>query len=131
MNHPKRVQSIDIEVRVRYAECDAQNMAHHSVYPVWMEMARTELLRARGMAYRDMEANGVYFVVARMSLRYRLPARYDDVLRVQVKVRHSGAIKIDHDYEIYRDDELLASGQTTLVCIDTDRKVQRIPKELR
>ena len=51
-----------VPVRVRYAECDPMRVAHHSVYATWFELARTELLRARGLAYRECEAAGVFFV---------------------------------------------------------------------
>ncbi len=78
------VMQTDMTVRVRYAECDPQNVVHHASYPVWLEMARTELLREQGVVYRELEASGVMFVVARLSVRYRRPARYDDTLTVRV-----------------------------------------------
>ncbi len=59
---------------LRYAECDPMNVAHHGSYPIWLEIVRTELLRQQGVRYRDLEAKGTYFVVVRMSLRYRRPA---------------------------------------------------------
>jgi acyl-CoA thioester hydrolase len=118
---------LEVEVRVRYSECDPMNVAHHSVYPVWMEIARTELLRQRGVAYRELEARGVYFVVARLGVRYRKPARYDDVLRVIVQGLPSAGVKVDHEYEIRRGDELIAAAQTTLVCVDREGKLQPIP----
>ncbi len=123
------IAQCDVQVRVRYHECDPMNVAHHAVYPVWLEMARTELLRQRGMAYRDCEAAGIYFVVARMSLKYRRPARYDDLLRVTVMARPSAGVKVEHDYEIRRadDDELLTTASTTLVCVDRDGKARSIP----
>ena len=124
------MKSIDVEVRVRYAECDAQNVVHHSVYPVWMEIARTELLRAQGAAYRDLEAMGIFFVVARLSVRYRQPARYDDLLRVHVTLTEGGRAKIVHAYEIYRDAELLATAETTLVCVGRHGNLQKVPAEL-
>ena len=126
-----RVTEATIRVRVRYVECDPMNVAHHSVYPVWLEAARTELLRTQGEAYRDLESAGVYFVVARMSLRYRRPARYDDVLEVQVRARPSAGVKVEHEYEIRRDHELLATAVTTLVCVDREGKLRPIPEALR
>lgn len=112
------VGSIDIQVRVRYAECDPMGVVHHSVYPIWMELARTDLLRQGGVSYRELEARGVGFVVARMSLRYRKPARYDDTLRVRCVSLPCAGVKVEHDYEILRDSELLTTAQTTLVCVD-------------
>jgi acyl-CoA thioester hydrolase len=116
-----------IEVRVRYDECDPMRVVHHAVYPIWMEIARTELLRQRGLAYRDLEEQGVFFVVVKMSLRYRKPARYDEVLTVRVEALPSAGAKLEHVYRIERAGELLTEAQTTLVCVDGDGRIQRIP----
>lgn len=121
------MRQTEIQVRVRYVECDPMRVAHHSVYPVWMEMARTELLRLGGAVYRDLETRGVFFVVARMSLRYKKPARYDDVLTIVVREQPSHGVKVEHEYEIRRDGDLLATAETTLVCVDSDGKLQPIP----
>ncbi len=115
---------------MRYADCDPLRMAHHSVYPVWMEEARGELLRRAGRPYSELEGTGVYFVVARMSMRWRQPARYDRVLDVtvrQAKPLANAAIKVDHDYEIRCDGNLLMTGSSTLVCVDREGKPRTIP----
>src|SRR5690349_15784041 len=119
---------LEIELRVRYSECDPMNVAHHAAYPVWMEIARTELLRLRGIAYRELETRGVFFVVARLSIRYRKPARYDDVLQVVVRGLPSAGVKVDHEYEIRRGKELIATAETTLVCVDREGKLRPIPE---
>lgn len=105
-------------------------VAHHSVFPIWLEIARTELLRQAGVAYRDCEERGIYFVVARMSLRYRRPARYDDELTVTCKLEPSAGVKLEHAYEVRRGQELLATAQTTLVCVDGDGKIRPVPEGL-
>ena len=124
-----------IEVRVRYSECDPMRVAHHASYPVWFELARTQLLREQGVAYRDLEEAGVFFVVARLSVRYRRPARYDDLLRVVVTAARSAGVKIDHRYEVRRveaggREELLATGETTLACVDSEGRVRGVPEHL-
>lgn len=121
---------IEVSVRVRYVECDPMNVAHHSAYPVWLEIARTDLLRRRGNAYRDLEAAGVMFVVARMSLRYHKPAKYDDEITIICNAQPSAGVKVEHTYEVRRDDELLATAQTTLVCVDREGKLKPIPENL-
>lgn len=124
------VDETTIHVRVRYAECDAQRVAHHSVYPVWMEIARTELLRANGMSYLECEQRGVFFVVVRLSLRYRRPARYDDTVSIHVRHSSVGRVKIDHEYEIKRGDELLAEASSTLACVDAAGRPTPMPDDL-
>ncbi|MEM7682147.1 MAG: thioesterase family protein [Planctomycetota bacterium] len=122
--------TIDTPVRVRYVECDPMGVAHHSAYPVWLEMARTELLRAQGGVYRDLETAGVFFVVARLSLRYRQPARYDDELVIRVTAEPTAGVKIQHTYAVLRDGKTLATAETTIVCVDADGKLQPVPQGL-
>src|SRR5215213_8792223 len=69
----------EIEIRVRYQETDGQARLHHSNYFNYFEMGRTELLRAAGYTYKDLEASGYMLVVADISCRYFVPAAYDDV----------------------------------------------------
>jgi acyl-CoA thioester hydrolase len=117
----------EITVRVRYPECDPMNVAHHSVFAVWLEMARTDMLRHSGVSYRELEAQGVLFVVARMSISFRKPAYYDDDLRVVVRVASASRVKIEHEYEVCRGNELLATASTTLACVDREGRVRQIP----
>ena len=107
----------EIELRVRYPECDPAGVAHHSVFVVWMEMARTELLRQQGVPYAQLESEGVLFVVARVSLRFRKPVLYDQVIGVRTWVTSSARAKVEHEYEVRRGDEIVATGSTTLVCV--------------
>ena len=129
IEHPDP-RHIEVPIRVRYVECDPMNVAHHSAYPVWFEIARTDLLRRRGNAYSKLEASGVYFVVARMSLRYHKPAYYDDDITLICEAKPSVGVKVEHTYEVRRGGELLTTGQTTLVCVDHEGKLQPIPVDL-
>ena len=122
--------TITVPLRVRYPECDPMGVAHHATYPVWLEIARTELLRARGGAYRDLEAAGVYFVVARMGLKYRRPAHYDDELEVTVIQKPSAGVKLEHRYEVRRGGDLLATAETTLACVDGEGRMRPVPPNL-
>lgn len=122
--------SLSMPVRVRYTECDPMGLAHHAAYPVWLEMARTELLRAQGHAYRDLEAMGVLFVVARLNLRYRQPAKYDDELVVEVTAQPTAGVKIEHAYRVMRGATLLTTAETTIVCVDREGQLQPVPEGL-
>lgn len=125
-----RQMTMTIEVRVRYPECDPMGVAHHGSYPAWLEIARTELFRQGGMAYRELEAQGVFFAVIDMAIRYRSPARYDDLLSVEVTElpSHGGKrVKVQHTYRILRDGQLLATASTTLACLNRQGKPMAIP----
>jgi acyl-CoA thioester hydrolase len=132
MNVPKRttIQSHTIIVVPRYAETDKAGVVHHSVYPVWFEMGRTELLRANGMAYKDLEKTGVFFVVAELYIKYRRPAEYDDKLQLQTTCSSVTVSRIEHVYKLTRcsDGTILAEGRSILACVEADGKLQRIPE---
>jgi acyl-CoA thioester hydrolase len=117
-----------LEIRVRYCECDPMGVVHHTVYPVWFEMGRTELLRSTGRSYRDMEEAGLFLAVVKMQLNYRRPARYDDLLRLETTLQEVGHVKIGHTYELFRQDELLCSGSTTLACLDRQGRARPLPE---
>ena len=114
-------------LRVRYCECDPMGVAHHASYPVWFELGRTELLRSQGVAYRDLEAKGTFLVVARLDVRYKRPARYDDELVLHTTFVPGGQVKIEHRYELKRGDELLATSTTVLACVDAQGRPQAAP----
>jgi len=132
MDFPQRltIQSHTITVVPRYAETDKGGVVHHGVHPLWFEMGRTELLRANGLAYKDIEKAGVFFVVARLSIKYRRPALYDEKLRLETTCSAVTASKVEHTYKLTRcsDGVVLAEGTTVLACVNADGKIRRIPK---
>ena len=132
MDFPKRmnVQSHMISIVPRYAETDKAGVVHHSVYPVWFEMGRTELLRANGIAYKDLEEAGISFVVAKLCINYRRPAMYDEKLQLETHCSEITAGKVEHSYRLTRssDGVLLAEGTTVLAHVNADGKVRRIPE---
>ena len=120
----------EIQVRVRYAETDRMGLLHHANYLVYFEQARTELLRDTGRSYRDLEDAGFFLVLAKAEVRYKLPARYDDVLTVRTTVVRTSPVRLEHRYEVLRDGTLLAEGSTTLACVDKAGKLQAMPEWL-
>jgi acyl-CoA thioester hydrolase len=121
----------EITIRVRYAEVDRMGLLHHANYLVYFEQGRTELLRTLGMSYRDLEDQGYLLVLTKLEVRYRRPARFDDVLIVRTTAVKTTAVRIDHRYEVFRDGELLTEGTTTLACVDRDGRPQALPDWLR
>ena len=123
------IQSHTINILPRYAETDKGGVVHHSVYPVWFEMGRTELLRANGVAYKDLEAAGIFFVVAQLNIKYRRPAQYDEQLLLETTCSAVTAAKVEHIYKLTRasDGLILAEADSILACVDSRGKVRRVP----
>ena len=120
-----------LEIRVRYCECDPMGVVHHTVYPVWFEMGRTELLRSSGKSYRDFEAEGVFLAVVSLNVKYRRPARYDDLVTLVTVLDDVGGVKIEHSYRLERNGETLVTGTTTLACLDRSGRACPLPDSLR
>ncbi len=122
-----------VRFRVRYAETDQMGVVYHANYLVWMEMARTELCRLRGISYREMEQrSGLHLVVAEARCRYLQPARYDDEILASAWLESAHPRMVDFAYEIRRaaDGALLATGQTRHLFV-RDGKPVKIPEEYR
>ena len=118
------------EIRVRYNETDAMGFLHHSNYLCYFEVGRTELFRAQGGCYRRMEELKLYFVVARINVRYRRPARYDDLLTLHTEIARVTPAKLEHSYRLCRSEELLAEANSVIACVNQAGEVQRIPEDL-
>jgi acyl-CoA thioester hydrolase len=121
----------EITIRVRYAETDRMGLVHHANYLVYFEQGRTELLRSHGLTYRHFEDQGYLLVLTRAEVRYRSPAHYDDLLTLRTRVVRTTAVRIDHRYELLRDETLIAEASTTLACVDRDGRVQALPSILK
>jgi acyl-CoA thioester hydrolase len=93
-------------------------------------MGRTELLRVNGMAYKDLENAGVFFVVSELYIKYRNPARYDEELQLETSCSEVTASKVEHLYKLTRscDGVILVEGWSTLACVSGEGKIRRIPK---
>ena len=120
-----------ITIKPRYCECDPIGVAHHSVYPVWFEMGRTELLRSTGISYREFEEEGVFLAVVRLDVRYKQSARYDDDLVLETEITSIGRVKIEHAYRLLREEVLIATGHTTLACLNSEGAACLLPDRLR
>ncbi len=124
------INSHTTQVRVRYSETDAMGFLHHSNYLCYFEIGRTGLFRAQGGNYRRMEELGLYFVVARMQVRYRRPARYDDLLTLKTEISRVTPAKLEHHYCLLRESEISAEADSILACVNRAGEVQRIPEDL-
>jgi len=120
-------------VRVRYAETDQMGVVYYANYFVWFEVGRTDLLRASGWNYREMEADGFSLPVIEAHCTYRGPAKYDD----EIEVRTSGAmlspVRVQFTYEVVRaaDAAMLATGTTVHATLDRAGRPCRLPERVR
>ncbi len=115
------------QIEVRYAETDMMGVVYHGSYLPWLEVARTALLAAEGLPYRELEAQGYFLPVIEVNLRYHKPARYADTVGILAVIREKPALRLRIDYELFRGAEKLASGHTVHVFIDKAGRPVRPP----
>jgi len=120
------------KLRVLYADTDQMGVVNNVVYLRWFEIGRAEWLRQHGRPYKELEALGHMLPVVEAHLRYREPARYDDIVEVHGGPADVKAASLKFAYELRRerDGKLLCEGWTTHACISPDGKVKRLPEEL-
>src|SRR5258707_14475803 len=104
------------ELRVRYAECDPQNIVFNANYLVYFDVAFTELWRAAVGPWQEMVDRGVDAVVAEANVRFRSPARFDDVLALHCRIARLGTTSMLTEIDVMRDGELLVAGRLQHVC---------------
>jgi acyl-CoA thioester hydrolase len=119
--------------RVNYSETDQMGFVYHANYLVWMDMARTEHLRERGVSYKELEAQGVYLAVTDIRIRYRQPAQYDDLIRIRCWVKELASRRVIFEYAVERAEsgELLATAESSLMALDRRHFLSRIPEHVR
>jgi len=127
------------QVRVRYGETDQMGVAYHANYLVWCEIGRTDLIRALGPSYAELEQEGLRLAVAEASLRYHAPARYDDVLVVETALDKVQSRSVTFSYRIVLEQAagegtpgtLLATATTVLVALDASGRTRVMPRHVR
>jgi acyl-CoA thioester hydrolase len=130
--NPDAAPISDIEHRVNYSETDQMGLVYHANYLVWLDMARTEHLRRTGVTYKAMEEQGVFLTVTEAQIRYRQPARYDDLVRIRCWVRDLASRRVIFGYAVERavTDELLATAETALIALNRRHTLARIPEHV-
>jgi len=116
--------NVESRLRVRYAETDQMAIAHHANYPVWFEIGRTDLCRAAGISYREIEARGFLLVVVEIGCRYVIPYRYDDEVLIRTSISDAGSRAMTFHYEL-RDaagDALHATGFSKHFWLDRETR---------
>jgi acyl-CoA thioester hydrolase len=118
-------------LRVRYAETDQMGVAYYANYLVWFEVARTDWLRAAGLSYRDLEAEGLFLPVIEAQCAYRAPARYDDALAVRATARLVSPARLAFDYDITGPGGAVATGSTVHALLDGRGRPVRVPARIK
>ncbi len=109
----------EITHRVRYADTDAMGVVYNAVYLVWFEAARTEWLRARGVPYLEVSNRGISLPVTDAALRFRNPARYDDLVTIEAVLDRVRSRGVTFSYLVRAGGRILAQGSTTHVAVET------------
>jgi acyl-CoA thioester hydrolase len=125
------MRTVDIAVRVRYAETDQMGIVYHAHYAVWFEIGRTEFCRAAGLPYRQLEESGLRIPVTGLELKYRRPARYDDDLTVRTALAELSPRGLTFAYEVLDGGALrMADGSTRHIFADIRGKLRRAPESV-
>jgi len=123
----------ETEIRVRYGETDQAGVVYYANYLLYFEVARTAFMRDLGTPYTEVEDRGLFLTVADASCKYLGTAKYDDLLVVRTTVTRVTHTRAVFHYDVVQEDtgEIIATGDTTLACIDGSRKLCRLPEDIR
>jgi len=120
-----------MDVRVYYEDTDCGGVVYYANYLKYMERSRTEFLRELGIDQVTYQKKGVFFVVVDAHVKYRSPARYDDLLSVESSVIELSSAAVVFETRILRDKQLLVKGEVKLACIGPQGRAIKIPEEIR
>ncbi len=130
---PFPAPSIWLKHRISYGETDTMGVLYYAEYLHLFERARSELIRAQGMSYKDVETRGIFLPVREAKCRYRSPARYDDLVWICVGISKWGRASVDFIYEIRNEDKsvILAEGMTQHAVVGANGKPCAVPAWLK
>jgi acyl-CoA thioester hydrolase len=128
-----RMERTTHQIRVRYGETDKQGVVFYAEFFNYLEVARTEHMRTLGLPYRELEARGVFLVVAQAHCRYLAPARYDDVLTVTTWVSQMRRSTLDFSARVAlaADGMPVAEGMCRMAVVDAEGRLRRVPGDVR
>ena len=127
------IKTFSLPIRIYFEDTDSGGVVYHSNYLKFMERARTEWLRALGIDQRHLKQDHqIMFVVHRIDIQFKLPARFNDDLIVKSELKDIGSSKIEFRQMIYRNDEMLIDANVDIACIDSEKfKPVRIPPTIK
>ena len=120
----------DVHLRVRYSETDQMQVVYHGSYIPYFEISRVEWLRSKGISYKSLEENGIALPIVNININYKNPARYDDELIVNTKLKNYSGVKIEFECEIRnKKEELLTTGTFLLVFVSIKNGKPTLPPD--
>lgn len=121
--------SFSTDIQVRFAETDAQGIAHHAAFLVWCEVARVAWLDMYAGGYKSIQERGIEAVTIDVALRYHRAAHFHDRLTVWTRCAEIRGARFRYEYRIVRDGELVAEGHTGHATVDaSSRRPIRLPE---
>lgn len=120
--------SFSADIRIRFAETDAQGVAHHASFVVWLEVARVAYLAAHAGGYQAIRDGGVEALTTEVCVRYHRPAYFDETLTVWTRCAEMRGARFSYEYRVERDGEIVADGYTRHACVDRETyRPTRVP----
>jgi len=122
----------EITVRVNYSETDQMGVVYHARYLVWLDVARCEYIRTAGRSYASLEEQGYRLAVGDLRIRYRQPARYDDLVRVRCWVREAASRRITFGYllDVPSREVVVATAETAMFVLGRELTPSRLPPDV-
>jgi acyl-CoA thioester hydrolase len=116
------------DVRIRFAETDAQGIAHHASFIVWLEVARVAYLERFAGGYQAIRERGIEALTTEVQVRYHRAAYFDETLTVGARCVDLRGARFAYEYRIERDGELVADGHTRHATVDRETyRPTRVP----
>ena len=129
-NKTKVFETVDMAVRVRYADTDRMGVVYHGTYSEFFEVGRSEFIRKKGFTYKDFEEMGYQLVVVELEAKYHGSATYDDLLTVKTGISELKSRGLTFHYEIYKNGSMIVEGKTKHICLNSGKKPALIPSPL-
>ncbi len=121
----------EVNYRVIYGDTDCGKVMYYGNYFRLFEIGRTELIRSVGLSYKEIEEkDGIILPVVEAFIKYKAPAKYDDLLTIKTFLKELKPYKVVFEYKIFKNNTLLTEGYTVHVPINKEGKIIKFPKNI-
>jgi acyl-CoA thioester hydrolase len=117
--------------RIYYHDTDCGGVVYYANYLKYLEESRTDYFAQLGISLKDLSQDSTWFVVARVEINYKYPARYQDNLKILTRISKMKNVSIEFFQKITKEDLTIIEADTTLVCVGSDFKPKPIPDVLK